>query len=216
MSLPPEISAQFDPEQGEGATQYINPQDVKDALAAMWAQIPPYVPYTAFTPEISAFDVVGDTFLESPVWDVAMGKYMLVGSGQNPASARISGWGFLRLDSPTALALGDATHWGMDGFYPASLVSLVFAGEDNPKIMIGYGECSYTASTGGAVSLPFHMYPGYMDLMGPGIYTSPANDDFTYDAGYEIKTRIDETLPLSTDPFELRWAFDFECQYNNQ
>jgi hypothetical protein len=222
------ILSQFDPEEGEGDIQYIDPQDVKDALTAMWNRIPPYQPYTEFTPVIQAWDLSNNT-LESKgdiEWDVAIGKYYVIGNTASPSTARCSGWGFCRLDSPTVLALTDATHWVMSGALPFNMFEIINAlprdpygeeveGADAPKITLGYGECVFQSALAPS-SLSFHLYPGYAQYKPnfgfPGVWTSPGDGDYVNDAGYELKTRIDTTGVDDAHPLELRYAFDYQVQ----
>lgn len=212
----PQILAQFDPEDAEGPDSYIDPSDVKQALTWLWDRTVDVRHWETFEPSIQVFDNVSESFMDDITGDSSFGRFQVIGNGMSPETARCSGWSWIRINSPTAAALGTgATNWGFNTMIPGAIVQPL-RGEaiNSAKAMVGHGEVAYTVSGPTAKSLPFHLYPGYMrDYIWPGIFTSPGNDDFAYDAGYDIRSRITAAMPLTTSPLEIRVFFDFECQY---
>lgn len=212
----PTILAQFDPEGAEGASGYIDPSDVKQALTWLWDRTIDVRDWETFDPFITVFDNVGESFLSDITGDSFFGRFQVIGNGMDPETARCTGWSWIRINSPTAAALGTgATNWGFDSMIPGSVVQPMRGGAiNNAKAMLGHGEVVYSTTGPVSKSLPFHLYPGYMrDYGWPGIFTSPGNDDFAYDAGYDIRSRIASAMPITTSPLEVRVFFDFECQY---
>ena len=197
----PEILAQFDPEEGEGETQYIDPQNVKDALTALWERTIDVRDWEPFEPALNAYDMGEASYVDPPNWDAVAGRYQIIGNGMDPLTARCSGWGWLRLDSPTALA-GDI--WWVHTLLPAGIVTPLMGAEvNNATVFLGHGEVVYSVTGPDPKVLPFSLYTA-----DPLVSTSPGVPE------YDIKARIDAEPPLTTAPLKIRYTFDYECRYN--